>query len=99
MQSESKKMKIDVKSMFHSNFTQKSSICLKQSIGKNIARFSTKMSHPVSSKQSYDSACLHTTQQIVTCNTNTMSTSLANVFGRRAVDPPTFSRTLKKQKI
>ena len=99
MQSESKKMKIDVKSMFHSNFTKKSSICLKQSIGKNIARFSTKMSHPVSSKQSYDSACLHTTQQIVTRNTNTMSTSLANVFGRRAVDPPTFSRTLKKQKI
>ena len=98
LQSESKKRKIDVKSMFHSNFTQKSSICLKQPIGKNIARFSTKMSHPVSSKQSYDSACSHTPQQIVTCNTNSMSTSLANVFGKRAVDPPSFSRTLKKKK-
>ena len=27
-----------------------------------------------------------------------MSTSLANVFGKRAVDPPTFSRNLKKKK-
>ena len=47
---QTKKCKIDVKSMFNSNFIQKSSVSFKQPIGKEIASFFTKMPHPVSSK-------------------------------------------------
>ena len=54
------------------------------------------MPHPASLKQSYDSACSHTPQQIVTGNTNTMSTSSTHVFGKRPIVTPTSSRTLKK---
>ena len=61
--------------MFNSNFIQKSSISFKQPIEKNIASFFTKMPHSASLKQSYDSACSHTPRQIVTGNTNAMSTS------------------------
>ena len=37
LQTQIKKTKIDVKSMFNSNFIQKSSVSFKQPIGKNIA--------------------------------------------------------------
>ena len=57
------------------------------------------MSHPVSLKQSCDSACLHSPQQIVTGNTNTMSTSSANIFVKRTIVTPTCTRTLKKNLI
>ena len=94
---DSNKKKVDVKSMFNSNFIQKSSVSFKQPIGKNIASFFlTKMPHPSSLKQSYGSACSHTHQQIVVGNTNTMSTSSTNVFGKRPVVTPTSTRTLKK---
>ena len=93
---DSNKKKVDVKSMFNSNFIQKSSVSFKQPIGKNIASFFTKIPHQVSLKQSYDSACSHTPQQIVTGNTNTMSTSSTHVFGKRPIVTPTSSRTLKK---
>ena len=66
---------------------------------KKIARFFTKMPHPVPLEQSYDSACSHTPQQIVTGNTNTMSTSPTNVFGKRPIVTPTSTRTLKKNLI
>ena len=72
------------------------SVSFKQPVGKNIANFFTKMPHPASLKQSYDSACSHTSQQIVTGNTNTMSTSSTHVFGKRPIVIPTSSRTLKK---
>ena len=39
LQTQIKKTKIDVKSMFNSNFIQKSSVSFKQPIGKNIASF------------------------------------------------------------
>ena len=39
LQTQTKKSKIDVKSMFNSNFIQKSSASFKQPIGKNIASF------------------------------------------------------------
>ena len=97
MQTRTKKSKIDVKSMFNSNFIQKSSVSFKQPIGKNIASFFlTKMPHPSSLKQSYGSACSHTHQQIVVGNTNTMSTSSTNVFGKRPIVAPTSTWTLKK---
>ena len=84
--------------MFNNNFIQKSSVSFKQPIGKNIASFFlTKMPHPSSLKQSYGSACSHTHQQIVVGNTNTMSTSSTNVFGKRPVVTPTSTRTLKKK--
>ena len=85
--------------MFNSNFIQKSSVSFKQPIGKNIANFVTKMPHPASLKQSYDSACSHTPQQIVTGNTNTMSPSSTNAFGKRPIVTPTSTRTLKKNLI
>ena len=85
--------------MFNSNFIQKSSVSFKQPIGKNIASFFTKMLHPASLKQSYGSACSHTPQQIVTGNTNTMSTSSTNVFGKTTIVTPIFTRTLKKNQI
>ena len=94
-----KKCKIDVKNRFNSNFIQESIVSSKQPIGKNIASFFTKMSHPVSLKQSCDSACLHSPQQIVTGNTNTMSTSSANIFVKRTIVTPTCTRTLKKNLI
>ena len=59
--------------------------------------FLTKMPHPASLKQSYDSACSHI--QIVTGNTNTMSTSSTNVFGKRQIVTPTSTRTLKNNLI
>ena len=97
LQTQIKKSKIDVKSTFNSNFIQKSSVSFKQPIGKNIASFFlTKMPHPSSLKQSYGSPCSHTHQQIVVGNTNTMSTSSTNVFGKRPVVTPTSTRTLKK---
>ena len=71
LQSESKKSKINVKGMFNSNFFQKASVSFKQLIGKNIASFFYQNLPSNSLKQSYDSACSHTPQQIVTCNTNT----------------------------
>ena len=83
--------------MFNSNFIQKASVIFKQPISKNIASFFTKMPHTASLKQSYDTACLHTPQQIVTGNTNTMSTSSRNVFGKRPTVTPTSTRTLKKK--
>ena len=85
--------------MFNSNFIQKSSVSFKQPIGKNIASFFTKMPHPASLKQSYDSACSHTPQQIVTGNKNTMSTSSTNVFGKRPTVTLISTRTLKKNLI
>ena len=57
------------------------------------------MPHPVSLKQSYDSACSRTPQQIVTGNANTMSTPSTNIFGKRPVVTPTSTRTLKKNLI
>ena len=83
--------------MFNSNFIQKPSVSFKQPIGKNIASFFAKMPHPVSLKQSYDSACSRTPQQIVTGNANTMSTPSTNIFGKRPVVTPTSTRTLKKR--
>ena len=65
LQTQTKKSKNDVKSMFNSNFFQKSSVSFKQPIGKNIASFFTKMPHPASLKQSYDSACSHTPQHSI----------------------------------
>ena len=62
LQPEYKKSKIAVKSMLNSNFIQKLSVSFKQPIGKNIVSIFTKMSHPVSLKQSYDSVCSHTPQ-------------------------------------
>ena len=85
--------------MFNSNFIQKSSVNFKQPIGKNIASAFTKMSHPVSLNQSYDSPCSQTTKQIVTCITNTMSTPTTNVFGKRPIVNPTSIGTLKKNPI
>ena len=57
--------------MFNSNFFQKASVNFKQLIGKNIASFFYQNLPSNSLKQIYDSACSHTPQQIVTCNTNT----------------------------
>ena len=57
------------------------------------------MPHPASLKQSYDSACSHTPQQIVTGNKNTMSTSSTNVFGKRPTVTLISTRTLKKNLI
>ena len=85
--------------MFNSNFIQKSSVSFKQPIGKNTASFFTKIPHQVSLKQSYDSACSHTPQQIVTGNTNTMSTSSTNAFGKRPIVTPTSTMALKKNLI
>ena len=85
--------------MLNSNFIQKSSISFKQPIGKNIASFFTRMPNPLFLKQSYDSTCSHTPQQLVTGNTNTMSTSSTNVFGKRPIVTPTSTRTLKKNLI
>ena len=86
--------------MFNSNFIQKSSVSFKQPIGKNIASFFLpKMPHPSSLKQSYGSACSHTHQQIVVGNTNTMSTSSTNVFGKRPIVAPTSTWTLKKNLV
>ena len=99
MQSQTKKSAIDVKTMFNSNFIQKSSVSFKKSIGKNIASRFTKIPHPASLKKSYGSACSYTPQKIVTGNTNTMSTSSANVFGKRPIVTPTSTRTLKKNLI
>ena len=99
LQTQTKKCKIDVKSMFSSNFIQKSSVSFKQPIGKNIASFFTKMPNPLFLKQSYDSTCSHTPQQLVTGNTNTMSTSSTNVFGNRPIDILTSTRILKKDLI
>ena len=82
--------------MFNRNFIQKSTVSFKQPIGKNIASFFTKMPHPASLKQRYDSACSHNPQQIVTRNTNTMSTSSTYVFGKRPIVTPTSTRTLEK---
>ena len=42
-QTQTKKSKIDIKSMFNNNFIQKSSVSFKQPIGKNMASFFTKM--------------------------------------------------------
>ena len=99
LQTHTKKCKINVKGMFNTNFIQKSSVNFKQPIGKEIASFFTKMPNPVSSKQSYDSACSHIPQQIVTGNTNTKSTSSKNVFGKRSIVTPTSTRMLKKNLI
>ena len=82
--------------MFNSNFIQKSSVSCKWPISKNIASFA-KMSHPVSLKQS--STCSNNPQQIVTGNTNTMSTSSTNVFGKITIVTPISTRTLKKNQI
>ena len=59
--------------MFNSNFIQKSSVSFIQTNDKNIGFF-YQNAHPASLKQNYDSACSHSPQQIVTRNTNTMST-------------------------
>ena len=59
-QTQTKKGKIDIKSMFNNNFIKKSSVSFKQPIGKNIASFFTKMPYPISLNQSYDSAYSHT---------------------------------------
>ena len=85
--------------MFNRNFIQKSSVSFKQPIGKYIASFLTKMPHPASLKQSYDSACSDTPQQMVTGSTNTMSTSSTNVFGKRPIVAPTSTWTLKKNLV
>ena len=60
LHTQTKDSKIDVKSMFNSNFIQKPSVSFKQPTSKNIASFFTKMPYPASLKQSYDSACSHT---------------------------------------
>ena len=99
MQTQTKISKIDVKSMFNSNFIQKSSVSFKQPFGKNIASLFAKMPNPASLKQSYDSACLHTPQPKVTGDTNTMSTSSTNVFEKRPIVTPTSTRTMKKNLI
>ena len=57
------------------------------------------MPHPLSLKQSCDSTCSHTPQQIVTGNTNTMSTSSTNVFGNRPIVILTSTRILKNDLI
>ena len=50
-------------------------------------------------KQSYDPACSHTPQQIVTCNRNTISTSPKNDFGKGPVVTPTSTKTPKKNLV
>ena len=57
------------------------------------------MPHPVSLKQSCDSVWSRTAQQIVTGNTNNLSTSSTNVFVKRPIVTSTSTRTLKKNLI
>ena len=50
-------------------------------------------------KQSYDSACSHTPQRIVTCNRNTISKSPKNDLGKGPVVTPTSTKTPKKNLV